>query len=134
MGGRACRCVGVCVCVCVCVCVRGGSGVRGGGTRGAGGSVRGVGVSGGTSPSHGLDRLVADRPSRTCSAEEAAPRVLIVRDALAPCFSTACLLTRDKAGDFARRLAHVDLTTGLVTFGIRRELYPLAICFGCGEH
>ena len=83
------------------VMVRGhsGSGVRGGGSRGAGGS-----VSGGTCPSHGLDRIVALCPSRTCSAEEAAPRVLIVRDALAPCFSTACLLARDEAGDFARRL------------------------------
>ena len=85
-------------------------------------------------PSHGLDRPVALSPSRTCSAEEAAPRVLIVRDALAPRFSTACLLARDEAGDFARRLAHVELTTIPVTFGIGLELHPLAICCGCGEY
>ena len=112
----------------VCVC---GSGVCAGGSRGAGGSVVGGGVSGGTSPSHGLDRPFGGLPSRTCSAEVAAPPVLIVRDALAPCFSTACLLTRDKAGDFARPLAQVDLTTIPVTFGIGLELYPLAICRGC---
>ena len=108
--------------MCVCVCVS-GSGVCGG-SRGAGGSVVGGGVSGGTCPSHGLDRPVALYPSRTCSAEEAAPRGLIVRDALAPCFSTACLLARDEAGDFGRRLVHVDLTTIPVTFGIRLERYP----------
>ena len=114
------------------MCVCGGSGVCGGGSRGAGGSVVGGGVSGGTCPSHGLVRIVALCPSRTCSAEEAAPRVLIVRDALASCFSTACLLARDEAGDFSRRLAHVDLT--IPTFGIGLERYPLAICCGCGEY
>ena len=118
----------------MCVCVCGGSGVRGGGSRGAGGSVVGGGVSGGTCPSHGLVRIVALCPSRTCSAEEAAPRVLIVRDALAPCFSTACLLARDEAGDFARRLVQVDLTSMQVTFGIGLELYPLATCCGCDEY
>ena len=96
-------------------------------------SVVGGGVSGGTLPSHGLDRPVAMSPSGTCSAEEAAPRVLIVRDALAPRFSTACLLARDEAGDVARRLAHVDLNT-ILTFGIGLELYPLATCCGCGEY
>ena len=117
------------------VCVCGGSGVCGGGSRGAGGSVVGGGVSGGTSQSHGLVRIVAMSPSRTCSAEEAAPRVLIVRDALASCFSTACFLARDEGGDVSRRrLAHVDLTTMPVTFGIGLELYPLAICCGCGEY
>ena len=122
------------MCVCVCGGGSGGSGVRGGGSRGAGGSVVGGGVSGGTSPSHRLVRIVALFPSPTCSAEEAARRVLIVRDALAPCFSTACLLARDEAGDVSRRLAHVDLTTTPVTFGIGLELYPLAICCGCGEY
>ena len=116
------------MCVCLCVC---GSGVRGGGGSGAGGSVVDGGVSGGTCQSHGLDRPVPMYPLRTCSAEEAAPRILIVRDALAPCFITACLLARDEAGDFARRLAHVHLI--IPTFGIRLELYPLAICCGCGE-
>ena len=118
--------------MCVCVCVRGGGGVRGGGSRGAGGSVVGGRVNGGTCQSHGLDRPAALYPSLTCSAEKAAPRVLIVRDALAPCFSTACLLTRDEAGDFSRRLAHVDLI--IPTFGIGLEQYPLAICCGCGEY
>ena len=116
----------------MCVCVCGGSGVCGGGSRGAGGSVVGGGVSGGTSPSHGRDRPVGMYPSPTCSAEETAPPVLIVRDALAPCFSTACLLARNDVGDFSRRLAHVPLT--IPTFGIGLELYPLAICCGCGEY
>ena len=88
----------------------------------------------GTSPSHGLDSLVAERPPCTCSAEEAAPRVLIVRDALTPCFILACLLARDEAGDFARRLAHVDFTTIPVTFGIGPELYPFVIWCGCGKY
>ena len=117
------------MCVCLCVC---GSGVRGGGGSGAGGSVVDGGVSGGTCQSHGLDRPVAMYPLRTCSAEEAAPRVLIVRDALTPCFITACLLARDEAGDFA--LAHVDLATIPVAFGIGLELHPLLICCGCGEY
>ena len=105
------------------------------GGSGAGGSVVGGGVSGVTSPSHGLDRRVGMYPSPTCSAEEAAPRGLIVRDALAPCFSTACLLARGEAGDVSRRrLAHVDLTIMPVTFGIGLERYPLAICCGCGEY
>ena len=91
-------------------------------------------TSGGTSPSHGLDSLAAERPSRTCGAEEAAPPVFPECDALTPCFILACLLARDEAGEFARRLAHVDLTTIPVTFGIGPELYPFAICCGCGEY
>ena len=103
------------------------------GGSGAGGSVVGGGVSGGTCPSHGLDRRVGMYPSPTCSAEEAAPRGLIVRDALAPCFSTACLLARGEAGDVSQRLlAHEDLT--IPTSGIGLERYPLAICCGCGEY
>ena len=113
------------VCVCVCVCMRSRL-------------CRwfcfdSCAVSGGTSPSQGLNRVVANLPSHTCSTEVAAPPVCIVRNALALCFSATCLLARGEAGEFARRLPQVDLTSIRVTIGIRLDVYPSVICYGHDE-
>ena len=94
------------------------------GVKGEGEGSRGV-----TCQSHGNDALVRNFHLYQAQGAEVAATLAVAeeRDALAPMVILACLLARRKVGDFARRLAPVDLARTGVAFGIP-EIYPLTIC------
>ena len=62
-----------------------------------------------------------------------APTAIEKRDALAPCVILTRLLARREVGDFARRLAAVDLTSTRVAFGVGADIRPGAFR-GCGVY
>ena len=68
---------------------------------------------------------------RAPSAEVTAPSTVEKRDALAPCVILTRLLACREVGDFARRLATVDLASARVTFGVGADIRPGAFR-GCG--
>ena len=70
---------------------------------------------------------------RATSVEVAAPTAIEKRDAHAPCVILTRLLARREVGDFARRLATVDLTSARVAFGVGPDIRPGAFR-GCGVY
>ena len=56
--------------------------------------------------------------SRATSVEVTAPTAIEKRDAHATCVIFTRLLAHREVGDFARRLATVDLASARVTFGV----------------
>ena len=69
---------------------------------------------------------------RATTAEVAAPTgISKKRDALTPCIILTRLLARSKVGDFARRLAAVDLTSARVALDVGADIRPGAFR-GCG--
>ena len=70
---------------------------------------------------------------RATSVEVAAPTTIEKRDAHAPCVILTRLLARREVGDFARRLATVDLTSARVAFGVVADIRPGAFR-GCGVY
>ena len=70
---------------------------------------------------------------RATSVEVAAPTAIEKRDAHATCVIFTRLLARREVGDFARRLATVDLTSARVAFGVGADIRPGAFR-GCGVY
>ena len=73
--------------------------------------------------SHG-NSLVRCFCFRALSAEVAAPFTIEERDALTRGVLLTRLLACREVGDFARRLAPVDLTSAVVTFGVGADIRP----------
>ena len=70
------------------------------------------------------NRFTRNLRFRTTTAEVAAPTAIEKRDAHAPCVIFTRLLARREVGDFARRLATVDLTSARVAFGVGPDIHP----------
>ena len=95
-----------------------------------------MGVSHSVAAPQGTSPLVLVLPSGHAvhvPIEVAAPSTIEKRDAHAPCVILTRLLARHEVGNFARRLATVDLTSARVTFGVGADIRPGAFR-GCGVY